>query len=420
MADPPMHRYNKSLPPVYRDRVVTEASLLRKALLTLATSSWTDDEDDAAATVNESYELSKERALSAIEKGVGKFLDLKYDLQPDDYPPIARALLSGAVAPSLDPGLRSKAARMANVLLSKRECEIPGGIQWRAIADTILREHVECINGAAFWGRDIRDMHARNLVSLLDKCVHYLPDGDDAKVIWEAFIDKIRRIVDDPDSAFLSFFLMSYVLPVRGEQWTGWTVEGKQLWQTVDNYPHWDAMWIALFARVTKNQPATVNFDDCVPRIYKLLSLSLQLPLGSVAPNSPQKRGVPRHIFFLACADNYCHPSNSGRWSHPISSFLLTFTNSLSRRIIAERAATKAGVTERVLSDSNNDAIAPADHRLDDEYVDGLVNMLLPLLKLCIHSKSGTMARHALSSIRDLAVVAPHIIVQPMIEIAQE
>lgn len=447
-----MHRYNKSLPPVYRDRVVGEASLLRKALLTLATSSWNDVEDDIASAVNETYELPKERALSALEKGVGKLLDLKYDLNPEDYPPIARALLRGAVAPSLDPGLRSKAARIANVLLSKRECNVPGGIQWRAVADTILREHVECINGAPFWGRDVRELHVRNLVSLLDKCVHYLPDGDDAKVIWDAFIGKIRKIDEDPDNAFLSFFIMSYILPIRGEQWTGWTEEGKRLWKTVENYPHWDAMWIALFARVTKNQPATVDFDDCVPRIYKLLSLSLNLPLGSVAPNSPQKRGVPRHIYFLACSDvvssaacftaynispistvsrtyfdrivvllqNYCHPSNSGRWSHPISSFLSTFTNSLSRRITAERAATKAGVMERVPSDSNNDAIAPAEHRLSDEYVDGLVNMLFPLLKLCIHSKSGSMARHALSSLRDLAIVAPHLIVQPMIEMAQE
>lgn len=452
MADLPMHRYNQSLPPVYRERVAGEAALYRKAVLTLADLRSSDSEKDLHVPIDESYEQTKERELSALEKGLSKLLDLKFVLLPEDYAPLTRALLRGALTPSLEPGLRSKAARMVHILISKDECEIPGGIQWRAIVDAILREHVECINGAPFWGRDIREMHVRNFVSLLDKCVYFLPDGDNAKVIWDAFIGKIRKMEDDPDSAFLSFFLMAYVLPVRGKEWTGWTVEAKSLWASVHNYPNWDALWIALFAKVAKHQPATVNFDDCMPRIYKLLSLSLHLPFGSAAPNPPQKRGIPRHIFFLANADvvssvavftayslspvhpvardyfdrivvliqNYCHPSNSGRWSHWIGNFLSTFISAIVDRVTNERAATKAGVTGRVLSDSKKDALAPLEHRLNGEYIDEMVSMLLPVLKQCLHSKSSAMARHALSSVRDLAAIAPHIVVKPILEIAQE
>lgn len=447
-----LHRYNRALPPVYRNKLEGEALLLRRALLTLAKSEWNDDDGGEAGVHHESYELPSERALSALEKGVTRAQELKYELLSDDYPVIVGALLRGALTPSLDPGLRSKATRSCTRLLMKRDCHIPGGIQWRVIVDAILRYHVECIHGAPFWGRDIRDSHCRNLVHLLQQCPFYLPDGDDAKVIWNSFIDKIRLVNDDPDTAYLSFFLMSYLLPVRGEQWCGWIEEGIRLWRSVENCPLWDAQWVSLFAKIAKYQPAVVDWDDTVPMIFKHLALSLHLPLGAIAPHSPTKRAVPRHCYFLIHSDtisavavfaayamspakpcvrtyfervivlieNYWHPSNTGRWSSSISSFVSTFTNALCNRVLKERAATTAGIAGRVLSETDKAAVAPQEHRLDDAYVDGLVELLLPLLKLGINSKSGTMTRQACSAARDLSVICRHLVVPPMLEFAQQ
>ncbi len=447
-----LHRYNQALPPIYRDKLEGEALLLRRALLTLARSDWNDDDGGEAGVHHESYELPSERALSALEKGVTRAQELKYQLFPEDYPVIVGALLRGALTPSLDPGLRSKATRSCTRLLMKRDCCIPGGIQWRVVVDAILRYHVECIHGAPFWGRDIRDSHCRNLVHLLQQCPFYLPDGDDAQVVWNAFIEKIRLVNDDPDTAYLSFFLMSYVLPVRGEQWTGWIEEGIRLWRSVENCPLWDAQWVSLFAKIAKYQPAVVDWDNTVPMIFKHLALSLHLPLGAIAPHSPTKRPVPRHCYFLIHSDtisavavfaayamspakpcvrtyfervivlieNYWHPSNTGRWSSSISSFVSTFTSALCNRVLKERAATEAGVTQRVLSETDKAAVAPAEHRLSDAYVDGLVELLLPLLKLGINSKSGTMTRQACSAARDLSVISRHLVVPPMLEFAQQ
>jgi len=366
-----MHRYNLALPDPYRSSVQGEARLLRRALLTIARSDWNSDDLGDPSGGHESYELSSERALSALEKGVSRAQDLKYDLLPGDYPIIVNALLRGGLSPTLDPGLRSKALRSSVRLLSKRDCHIPEGVQWRAVVDAVLRDHIESIHGAAFWGRDIRDSHCRNLIHVLQQCVFHLPPGDNAETIWNAFIDRVRQVEDNPDTAFVSFFLMSYLLPVRGEQWTGWVPEGIKLWRSVENCSLWNAQWISLFAKIVKYQPGIVDFDDTIPLIYKHFVLSLELPLGSIAPHAPARRHIPRHTYFLVHSDiisavavfaahalsplkpvartyferiivlieNYCHPSNTGRWSSTIATFISTFTSAFMHRVTNERKA---------------------------------------------------------------------------------
>ncbi len=367
------HRYNLALPEVYRDRVSGEAALVRRGLVTLASSDWAAPDDDASVVL-ECYELPEERALCALEKGVHKCLDLKYPLRLEDYSLIVRALIRGAVSQSIELGLRSKLCRAAARLLSKRECEIPGGIPWRTLADAIMREHVECMHGAPFTGRDVRENHCRSLVNLFGKVIFYLPEEDTAEVVWGAFIEKVREVESDPDTAYLAFMLMSYILPTRGEQWTGWTKEGMDLLESVESSPYWDALWASMFARTAKHQPNTVDWDQCITTSCSRISLSVwDCRLARLLHIPPLKRHCPRHCFFLTHADpldstalftayalsplqpttrmylerfinlieNYCHPSNSGRWSSSIASFLQYLTHALMLRVSAERARDK-------------------------------------------------------------------------------
>ncbi len=57
---------------------------------------------------------------------------------------------------------------------------------------------------------------------------------------------------------------------------------------------------------------------------------------------------------------------------------------------------------------------------MDDLYVDGLINMLLPLIKLGLYSKSSAMSRLFATAARDLAVLSPHIMVPPLLAVAEE
>lgn len=457
----PLHRYNARLPPSYRPALAGERALQLRALRALAAAILAGAEDATRShsappalpedpATAEGYERPVERDLAAFEKGVTRFLDLKYQLTAGDYPPFVSVLLRGAATHALDMGLRSKLARCVARVLRKRQCVLPNGVPFRPILDIIQRVHLDCVDGGPFIGKDVRDAHCRNMLALLERCRDCVPAEETADRIYAEhgrFIDAAT-----PDRAFEHLLVLAHTLPTRGGASLGWLPDALAKFPTLANAPEWDAAWLGLFCRVAKHQPAAVDWTPHLPYMFSRIVASFKLPLGSAAPQHPVERRCPHHCHFMivdrtisaaaimvvytlsprrpsaklelerlvALVANFFHPSNGGRWTANLGSFLHHVAVALSTRVTAERAATAAGVTERVVGTSHTHAIAPAEDRLTPAIVDEVAALLLPLVQQGLHSKSGPMTIQAASASRDLAVVAPHIVIEPLLGIAAE
>lgn len=459
-----LQRYNSQLPLAYRSKIETEGKLLLRALrvlvnaiLNYAETGHSECADptsnsslDESAIVAEGYEHEFERDYAALEKGIARYLDLKHQFTPEDYPLFARVVIRGALSQRLDMGLRSKLARVAGRLLQKRQCLLPDGIDWRPIMDVILRVHIDCVNGGPFIGKDIRDSHCRNMVSLLAACRSFLVKDDSAEKIWGHFAEKLES--SDIDVRFQELLFLSHILPTRGDVWCGWADEAMKHWKSIESSSDWDSIWMALVSRLTKHQPGIHDWTSHLPHIYERLISSFNLPLGSNAVQSAVNRRCPHYCMFMldirtipcaasfiihslspkyaqnwdylerlfALIANYFHPSNGGRWSSALGNFLVNITAHLCSRVIEERKATRAGVSERVYASKTQKAVAAAEHRLTEESVERLVEMLLPVVQQGLHSKLASVALQAASSARDLAIIAPQLVIEPFLMQASE
>lgn len=456
-----LHRYNARLPSSYRDSISAEESLLLRALRTLAAAILQAEFDstpslpialDASEDPDtvEGYERPLERDLAIFEKGINRFLDLKYDASTEDYVQFVDVLLRGVTTFPLDMALRAKLARSATRVASKRKCVLPNGIPFRPILDVITRVHIDCVDGGPFVGKDVRDSHCRSMLGLLEKSRDCVPDDETADKIYAEYGSRISSA--SPDDAFEPLLILAHTLPTRGTATLGWLPDALATFPTLVNAPDWDAAWMGLFARVAKHQPGAFNWSPHIPELFARIVASFKLPLGSAAPQSAVERRAPQHCQFLlsdrmisssgifvayalspkqpevlqhfrriiALVANFFHPSNGGRWTGLLGSFLHNFTISFCSRVTNERVATKAGSMDRVVGSAHVFGVAAAEDRLPDDLVDEIVTLCLPLVQHGLHSKSSSMTITASSASRDLAIIAPHIVVEPLLGIAAE
>lgn len=456
-----LHRYNARLPSSYRESLGDEEALQLRALRTLASAILLAESDAAPSLpvalvpledpdTAEGYERPLERDLSVFEKGINRFLDLKYDATTTDYVQFADVLLRGATTVPLDMALRAKLARSATRVVDKRKCILPSGIPFRPILDIIKHVHIDCVDGGPFVGKDVRDSHCRNMLGLLEKTRDFVPKDETADKIYAEFGSLISAA--SPDDAFEHLLILAHTLPTRGSATLGWLPSALVTFPTLVNAPDWDATWMGLFARVAKHQPGGFDWTPHVPGLFARIVASFKLPLGSAAPQSAVERRTPQHCQFLladrmisssalfvayalsprqpeflhhfrrivALIANFFHPSNGGRWTGLLGSFLHNFSVAFCARVTNERAATKAGFMARVIGSVHDHGVAANEDRLADDLVDDVVTLLLPLVQHGLHSKSSSMTIMASSASRDLAIAAPHIVVEPLLGIAAE
>lgn len=458
--------YNANLPSLYRDVVLTEQVRLLGGIRALASSllqSATNGPPTEAGAANcEFYHRAVERDLAALEKGVARYLDLKYLLPPPDYPMLVRVFLQGIFTAGLDLGLRAKLSRITVRLIYRSDCVLPFALPWRRIVVALRAVHLDAADGTPYIGKDVRDAHCRNLINLL-RCVRLgvSSSGGGAAADAAAALTTVQEIwaeltggidVSTAERTFLPLLLLSHVLPTRGDAWSGWVQPGATLWATLDMSSEWDAVWLSLFSRLARHQPAVVDWTDYLPLVYDRILPCLQLPLGYAAPQSPVERRCPSHLSFLfsgkatvsaACfaihalsparpaameylsrlletARLYFHPSNGGRWTTYLTSFLGHLTGHLVSRLLGERAATRAGQMGRVVGTRLRSAVAPAEHRLTEADVTALRDILLPLIHQGMLAKSTYLAIQAAQSARDFAVLTPGEVLPPFMDLAAE
>lgn len=495
-----LHRYNAQLPSSYRALLSTEQKLLRKALLVLGESIASSLTNGASKTydhnkehrklsgdqmdvdeglnakhpaddklkdggsseeilyvkrqgeehVSESYQHELERDAAALEKGINRYLELKHLLLPSDHAFLFNILLRVSLTPLIDIGLRSKLARCASNLMTRRLCELPDGVPWKLIVDRIVAVHIDSVDGVAYLGKDVRESHCRNFLMLLAKTRYHLLKRGEAREVWDYFWPEMSS--SDPDVQFRGAMIMATMLPTMGDAWSGWAPDAMALWGRLESSFDWDAIWMTLISRLSRNQPCLHDWTPYYPRIYTRLEAACSLPLGALPPQGSIDRRCPLHLSFLmdfsmisssarllvfslsprypeavnylqrffTLITNYFHPSNSGRWSTCLSSFIVNFTGALVNRVVCERKATKAGRTERIIGDANQLAVAPAEHRLDEEIIAKLIKMLTPVLELGLYSKVSVMTVQSAAAIRDLAIINPDVIIPPMLEKTSE
>lgn len=417
---------------------------------------------EAGAANCEFYHRAVERDLAALEKGVARYLDLKYLLPPPDYPILVQVFLQGIFTAGLDLGLRAKLSRITVRLIYRADCVLPFVLPWRRIVVALRAVHLDAADGTPYIGKDVRDAHCRNLINLL-RCVRLgvaasgdgeAGDGSAASTvvqeIWTELTDGVD--ISAAESTFLPILLLSHVLPTRGDAWAGWVQSGAALWAKLDMSSEWDAVWLSLFSRLARHQPAVIDWTDYLPLVYDRILPCLQLPLGYAAPQSPVERRCPSHLSFLfsgkatvsaACfaihalsparpaameylsrlletARLYFHPSNGGRWTTYLTSFLGHLTSHLVSRLLGERAATQAGQMDRVVGTRLQSAVAPAEHRLTEADVAALRDILLPLIHQGMLAKSPYLAIQAAQSARDFAVLTPGEVLPSFLDLAAE
>lgn len=428
----------------------------------LLQSATTGPPAEAGAANGEFYHRAVERDLAALEKGVARYLDLKYLLPPPDYPMLVRVFLQGIFTAGLDLGLRAKLSRVTVRLVYRADCVLPFALPWRRIVVALRAVHLDAADGTPYIGKDVRDAHCRNLINLL-RCVRTgvsasgggaAPDAAAASTAVQELWAELTGGIDvsTAESTFLPVLLLSHVLPTRGDAWSGWVQPGAALWAALDMSSEWDAVWLSLFSRLARHQPAAIDWTDYLPLVYDRILPCLQLPLGYAAPQSPVERRCPSHLSFLfsgkatvsaACfaihalsparpaameylsrlletARLYFHPSNGGRWTTYLTSFLGHLTSHLVSRLLGERAATRAGQMDRVVGTRLRVAVAPAEHRLTEADVTALRDILLPLIHQGMLAKSAYLAIQAAQSARDFAVLTPGEVLPPFLNLAAE
>lgn len=459
-----LQRYNSQLPPSYRAALHDERNLLNRALHTLANAILSSPEACPPSTpasslsdsshppqppspplVAEGYPSTLERDLAALEKGIIRYIDLKHALQPHEFPFFLNIIVRGALSPALDMGLRSKLARCASRIMGKALCTLPQGIPWRVIMKRIIEVHIDCVDGSPYIGRDVRDSHCRHFVTLLTRSRNFLTPDDSAQKIWNQFAPTLTS--ENVDDNFKQLLLLSHVLPTRGQSWSGWAREGMHIWQSMACSSDWDSIWMGMFARLVRQQPCIHDWSPYLSWVFTRMTLAFPLPLGPYATHGQIDRHCPSYLDFLidgktissfatfavyslspqypdalsylerffTLIANYFHPSNSGSWSNSIGTFLSNVASHLASRVNEERNATKAGINERVHSTRTQKGVAPLEHRLTPQIIDKLVDILKPLIHHGLHSKVSSLSLHAAAAGKELALVNPEKVVEPLL-----
>lgn len=401
-------------------------------------------------TLREGYERELERDLVALERGLSRYLSLKYMLEACDYDLLVKTFLRGIFTKGIDMGVRSKMCRGIVRLLDKRDCVLSFGMPWRAFRDLLIKCHVDCADGAEYIGREIREPHGKHLGSVLLLSRFFLKNDDCAEVIWNELVDQIDLNI--PEMTFVPAVLLSIVLPTHGDEWTGWVEKAIELWGNLPFSTDWDSIWISLLSRVAADQPGKIEWTPFLSKIYERMMFFFRLPLGGAAPHSPCDKRCPAHCHFLLnhriteyapkfiasslspeepesllylkrfieLIANFFHPSNGGRWSTSLASFIGGFVGRLTSRVTRERSATEAGVMGSVAGSRMERAVAESKHRLSNEYVEDITRMLMPILEHGLHSKDYYMTVQAACACRDLAILAPDLVVHPLLKVAAE
>lgn len=201
-----------------------------------------------------------------------------------------------------------------------------------------------------------------------------------------------------------------------------WFQEVLDLWYSFLNCPSWEASIVSLFSRLANETIGHIDWKLHIPTIFTRVLRSFNLPVGthhinySRGNNCYETNAVTtwisamlgdgtcllEHIQKLFRAlHSFFHPSNTGRWSLRLSSFLQTLPFMVVRRLHRERFRKPSWHTP-----------VPESHRLTDADITQFVEILKPAVFTAMFGKG--MSQDA--AIRNLSLLRPEIIIPPLLE----
>ena len=171
------------------------------------------------------------------------------------------------------------------------------------------------------------------------------------------------------EEVFVAQGFMVILLPTASDQVDLWLSEALDVWEWIQNMPSWDSMWVDLFSRVAEDRFGKIDWSSSIPRMFTTALRMFDLPVGSGNPSPLPRHEWPEHckvfqkgkkekwkslarmlVYMLTEANDgwnqlkklmqaietFYHPSNSGKWTHPLNSFLQFLARTIVERLRKE------------------------------------------------------------------------------------
>lgn len=202
---------------------------------------------------------------------------------------------------------------------------------------------------------------------------------------------------------WLAMLMPTHAALHKDGDWGTWAKEWMPMWGSVMHSHYWQALWINLIARLAKHDVhGLVDWASLMPEIWNRFMWVFSVPVGTASASVPlasyapgvfqaffatdigsRSAGVAKAAIYLigrtlngraterkdqgmedaaACAETddagltslefastmleqYYHPSNGGKWTPALASFLKSATSHLADRLVAEHYAEEGCMT---------------------------------------------------------------------------
>eukprot|EP00038_Savillea_parva_P004886 m.144688 g.144688 ORF g.144688 m.144688 type:complete len:1888 (+) comp11603_c0_seq2:145-5808(+) len=356
----------------------------------------------------------------------------QYDLSVEDHVHLAVLLFRLFDIEGIDETLQERTAAILRRLLRKQDL-LPSTaliIEWRPLYDLITKHFFCKLRRTSEVHRGLGDA----IVKLIKDARRFFPATATAEIL-----DEMSPMLCPHDEVcFRAAAFLSLLLPTNGASpaassphFLGWFERLLTVWGWVRNTPDWDFAFVQLYARVARDNLGTRDLDWAphLPWLFNKILAMFHIPVGTAKSQAQaHSYGLPWNavmllpggrgrvtkaavlIVYMMTPDNevltyldrllasikaFYHPSNTGRWSSILASFMLSLCEVFAMRAREERA---------------DNSVIPAAVRLSDADWKRFVGILVPYVSLAQFSKSPTMVASAAWALRHLSYLAPELV----------
>ncbi|XP_039254923.2 proteasome activator complex subunit 4-like isoform X1 [Styela clava] len=267
-----------------------------------------------------------------------------------------------------------------------------------------------------------------NLKAIIRLCAVYFPSSATQEMLdeWRPLLCPFDITVAQ-GLKYMELFLptLSTTEEERSSSWKLWFDEIFTVWESIHNGPAFEAHLIGLFARLALHNVGYIDWGPHCGKILTRLLRTFRLPVGKL--NHMAKVSVPlqhdaiarwtvamiggpssdvvlQHIEnMFKSIESYYYPSNYGKWTQILLSFLQSITYKFTYRIHKER-----------YKKDSWEGKTPKSHQITDAQISRFVKIVKPVTFLALYSKLGTM--QASKVLQNLATLRPELVLPELLE----
>eukprot|EP00803_Ostreobium_quekettii_P004443 evm.model.scf_1622.1 EVM.evm.TU.scf_1622.1 scf_1622:15-10438(-) len=291
------------------------------------------------------------------------FMDLKRDYPVEDVITLVQVSLEIVFDAKDDVAVLVRYGEIVSFHLKKNRKEIAGKLEipWRPLHE--LATHVWDRKRLSYQGEDSLMALRDSIQELVYRCSSFFPNSSAAE-IWAEFRPALLHT--QGHECFEALGWLVHFMPTQSigkdasVNWDGWFDEWLDLYERIAHCEFWDCHWLDLFGRLAKHDTnGAIDWGKNLPRLYTLFLRAFAVPVGTATADAPMFKS-PSHratlLFqlkgsqemlsiakcmiyilrnmadegpglrcmekFVSLLEQYCHPSNNGRWTGDLASFL--------------------------------------------------------------------------------------------------